>query len=99
MRIATAQLTEDQAAKVAEDAYVFGFPLVLMDVTKAVTTAVRKPQGFRAPINQFAHWLAFPDSTYTDVVNPNVDTLYSLAWLDLAKEPIVMRRQSARSGR
>ena len=30
---ATAQLTEVEAAKIAEGAYVFGFPLVLMDVT------------------------------------------------------------------
>ena len=87
---APAQLTEDQAAKIAEDAYVFGFPLVLMDVTKDVSTAVPKPQGTKAPINQFANVPAFPDATYTDIVSPNVDTLYSLAWLDLAKEPIVM---------
>ena len=87
---APAQLTEDQAAKVAEDAYVFGYPLVLMDVTKKVSTAVPKPEGTKAPINQFAHLRAFPDATYTDVVSPNADTLYSLAWLDVAKEPIVL---------
>ncbi len=87
---APAQLTEDEAAKVAEDAYVFGYPLVLMDVTKAVSTAVPKPEGTKAPINQFAHVRAFPDATYTDIVSPNADTLYSLAWLDLAKEPMVL---------
>ena len=87
---AAATLTEDQAAKVAEDAYIFGYPLVLMDVTKAVSTAVPKPEGTKAPINQFAHVRAFPDATYTDIVSPNADTLYSLAWLDLAKEPMVM---------
>ena len=87
---APAQLTEDQAAKVAEDAYVFGYPLVLMDVTKAVSTAVPKPEGTKAPINQFAHVRAFPDATFTDIVSPNADTLYSLAWLDLAKEPMVL---------
>ena len=87
---APAQLTEDQAAKVAEDAYIFGYPLVLMDVTKAVSTAVPKPEGTKAPINQFAHVRAFPDATYTDIVSPNADTLYSLAWLDLAKEPMVL---------
>ncbi len=85
-----APLTEDQAAKVAEDAYVFGYPLVLMDVTKAVSTAVPQPEGTKAPINQFAHVRAFPDATFTDIVSPNADTLYSLAWLDLAKEPMVL---------
>ena len=87
---APAQLTEDKAVKVAEEAYVFGYPLVLMDVTKAVSTAVPKPEGTKAPINQFAHVRAFPDATYTDIVSPNADTLYSLAWLDLAKEPMVL---------
>jgi hypothetical protein len=87
---APAQLSEDQAAKIAEDAYVFGYPLVLMDVTEKLSTAVPKPEGSQAPINQFAHLRAFPDATYTDIVSPNADTLYSLAWLDVAKEPIVL---------
>lgn len=87
---APASRADDEAAKIAEDAYIFGYPLVLMDVTKAVSTAVPKPEGTKAPINQFAHVRAFPDATYTDIVSPNADTLYSLAWLDLAKEPIVL---------
>jgi hypothetical protein len=87
---ASAQLSEDQAAQVAEDAYVFGYPLVLMDVTEIVSTAVPKPEGSKAPLDQFANLRAFPDATYTDIVSPNADTLYSLAWLDLEKEPIVL---------
>jgi hypothetical protein len=43
-----------------------------------------------APINQFGHIKAFPDATFTDVVSPNADTLYSSAWLDLAREPLVL---------
>jgi hypothetical protein len=61
-----------------------------MDVTKAVSTAVSKPEGTKAPINQFAHVRAFPDATFTDIVSPNADTLYSLAWLEVAKEPVVL---------
>ena len=59
---APAPLTEDQAAKVAEDAYIFGYPLVMMDVTKTISTAVPKPEGTKAPINQFANVRAFPDA-------------------------------------
>jgi hypothetical protein len=85
-----AKLTEDESAKIAEDACVFGYPLVLMDVTKTASTAVPKPKGAKAPVNQFAHLRAFPDATYTGVVSPNADMLYSIAWLDLAKEPMVL---------
>ncbi len=41
-------------------------------------------------MNQFVHVRAFPDASFKDVVRANVDTLYSSAWLDLSKEPIVL---------
>ncbi|HEY5805293.1 MAG TPA: DUF1254 domain-containing protein [Lysobacter sp.] len=73
------------------DAYLFGYPLVLTDVTRAVSSNVADATGpQRAPINQFNHKRAFPDYTFTDVVSPNADTLYSVAWLDLSKEPMVL---------
>ena len=84
------KLTESEAAKLAQEAYVFGYPLVLMDVTKTVSTAVSKPAGLKAPLNQFAHFREMPDVALVDVVSPNVDTLYSIAWLDLAKEPMIL---------
>jgi hypothetical protein len=73
------------------DAYIYGYPLVLMDVTRAKLTNVSDPQGTgAAPINQFGHIKTFPDATFTDVVSPNADTLYSQSWLDLSKEPVVL---------
>jgi len=33
---------------------------------------------------------SFPDPAFKNVVSPNADTLYSLAWLDVSKEPIVL---------
>jgi hypothetical protein len=66
------------------DAYIFGYPLVLMDVTKSWMMA----NGSR--INQFLHQRVFPDSQFTTIVRPNVDTLYSMAWLDLAPKPIIL---------
>jgi hypothetical protein len=75
----------------ARDAYIYGFPLVLMDVSKQVMTHGKPGESdWKAPLNQFAHPRTFPDDTFTDVVTPNVDTLYSSAWLDLSQGPIVL---------
>lgn len=73
-------------------AYEFGFPLVLMDVTREMTTNISAPDSnkIHAPINQMVHASRFPDASFKDVVTPNVDTLYSAAWLDLAKEPMIL---------
>jgi hypothetical protein len=80
----------DEATAIAANAYVYGFPLVLMGVTREVMTAAPSPAGHKAPINQFLHIRSFPDPTFTDVVSPNADTLYSAAWLDLSKEPVIL---------
>jgi hypothetical protein len=45
----------------------------------------------RAPMGQFAHARKYPPITYRDVPGANADTLFSLAWLDLAKEPYVLK--------
>ena len=76
---------------VATDAYLFGYPLVIADVTRQVMTAVAKEgDTMKAPPNQFVHVRAFPDYTFTDVVSPNADTLYSTSWLDLSSEPMIL---------
>ena len=72
-----------EAEAIATLGYIYGYPLVLMDATRATMEAT-------TPANQFDHKRAFPDDTFKDVVRPNVDTLYSSAWLDLARGPIVL---------
>lgn len=74
---------KQEKKQVAQEVYIYAYPLVLMDVSKRVMAA-------KAPVNTFHHMRAFPDHTFTDVVSPNADTLYSSVWLDLAKEPIVL---------
>ncbi len=81
---------EEQAYKASVEAYVYGYPLVLMDVTKRVMTNVPSPIQMAAPVNQFAHVPSFPDPAIKVVVSPNADTLYSVAWLDVSKEPVVL---------
>src|SRR5271168_693250 len=84
------KLAEDETAERAAEAYVYGYPLVLMDASRQVMTAVATPTTTAAPINQFNVSREFPDATFTSVVSPNADTLYSFSWLDLSKEPLVL---------
>ncbi len=71
-------------------AYIYSFPLVLMDVTKEKTTNTEVATYTQAPINQFVHVPAFADANAKDIVLPNVDTLYSQAFLDLSESPVIM---------
>lgn len=83
--------TASAATITAQDAYIYGYPLVLMDVSRAKLTNVPHPIGAGlAPVNQFGDIKTFPDASFTDIVSPNADTLYSSAWLDLAQEPVVL---------
>jgi hypothetical protein len=86
----SAAMTQAAANKAALDAYAYGFPLVLVDVTKEQATNVPKPTTFfPAPINQFSNVPEFPLPDNHAVVAPNADTLYSSGFIDLTKEPIV----------
>jgi hypothetical protein len=75
---------------IATDAYVFGYPLVTMDLTRQVMTNVRYPEGMRAPMGQFARIRTFPTASNHDITVPNTDTLFTLVWLDVGKEPWVL---------
>jgi hypothetical protein len=79
-----------EAARLAGEAYLFGYPLVLMDYSRQVMTAVPAPTHTSAPANQFNVSMEFPDPSFTNVVSPNADTLYSMSWLDLSNGPIVL---------
>src|SRR5262249_4334394 len=83
-------IVAQQARDIALEAYIFGYPLVLVDVTREALTNVAAPGETGAPMNQFCNRRSFPDPTNTAVVSPNADTLYSFAFLDLATEPMVL---------
>ncbi len=61
-----------------------------MDYTRQVLTAVPAPNNNGAPVDQFGNKRAFPNASFTNVVNPNADTLYSSAWVDTENEPIIL---------
>ncbi len=85
-------MPSDAARDIAKDAYVFGYPLVLMDVTRAAAESI-------TPVNTFQHADALPTPQRREVVRPNLDTLYSAAWLDVSAEPIVLQVPAVDPGR
>ena len=86
-----ADIPADEARQIAAEAYVYTYPLVLMDITRLQMTNVEagvKPGG--GPMNTFSHFRSYPDAEFREVVRPNFDTLYSITWLDVSKEPVIV---------
>ncbi|MBI1246743.1 DUF1254 domain-containing protein [bacterium] len=86
------QLPSEEIAQIAQEAYYYAYPLVIMDVTRQVSTNCETPDPshLSAPMNQFANAAQFPDANFTEVVRPNADTLYSTLWFDVTNEPLVI---------
>jgi hypothetical protein len=84
-------VTEQEAHAIGVDAYLYFYPLVSMDVTRRQFTNVEPGKEFgRGPMNTFASMPAYPSAGDKGVVRYNFDTLYSAAWLDMSKEPMVV---------
>jgi hypothetical protein len=81
---------EGQAWLYGLEAYIYGFPLIMMDVTKDVSTAVPTAGEITAPVNQFSVMTQYPDASFRAVVRTGLDTLFAVAWADLAEEPLVL---------
>ncbi len=79
-----------QALPEAIDAYIYGYPLVTMEMTRRIMTNVSSPTGSRAPMGQFVRMRSYPTASYRDVTAPNADTLYTTAWVDVSKEPWIL---------
>ncbi|MEH2491730.1 DUF1254 domain-containing protein [Bradyrhizobium sp. AZCC 2230] len=74
----------------ATDAYIFGYPLVTMEMTRRIITNVAAPAGTRAPMGQIIKLRQYPNASFRDVTAPNADTLYTSAFFDVGKEPWVL---------
>jgi hypothetical protein len=83
-------VSPEEAHAIGVEAYLYFYSLVTMDITRKQLTNVEHAEGISAPMNTFANIPAYPTADMRVVVRPNFDTLYSSAWLDLTKEPMVV---------
>jgi hypothetical protein len=87
---AAERISEEEAHAIAVHAYLYLYSLVTVDLTRKQLTNVERPEGIHAPMNAFASLGEYPTAEMKVVVRPNFDTLYSSAWLDLTKEPMIV---------
>jgi hypothetical protein len=83
-------IKEEVAKLLAMEAYVYGFPLVISDLTRQVVTATPTAGDFAAPINQLARMRAYVPWDWKNVVRVSFNSLWSFACLDLQKEPVIV---------
>jgi hypothetical protein len=84
-------VNEAEAQAIAIDAYIYFYPLVTMDVTRRQFTNIEPGKELgKGPMNMFNNVPEYPPADFKGVVRPNFDTLYSIAYLDMTKEPVIV---------
>src|SRR5580658_6840119 len=82
----------EEIVKDAAAAYLYMYPLVVFGVSYEALTNVEKPtwETLSAPLNQFMSVRHNRPENH-GVILPSTDTLYTLAWVNVAKEPVVFQ--------
>ena len=84
------QMTPDEARELAVEAYIFAYPMIELYRTALNQAVLDDSSTFIAPFNTLHNDTKLLDASFTSVVRPNNDTLYSFIWLDLRDEPMVI---------
>jgi len=93
-------LSEQEAHAIGVDAYLYFYPLVSMDLTRKQSTNIEAGKEFgKGPMNMFTSVPEYPPAHFKVVVRINFDTLFSFAWLDLTKEPMIVSASASSRGR
>ncbi|RKH88348.1 DUF1254 domain-containing protein, partial [Corallococcus praedator] len=80
-----------EAREIARDAFVYAYPMLYNYKTLYLSTQDPLSSGYTGGFQRFRHFARVLTPKDTDVVTPNNDTPYSMAWLDLRREPLVLR--------
>ena len=84
-------LCEQEAHEIGVEAYIYLYPMALMDVSRRnhINYEPGQKQGL-GPMNMFHNMRTYQTVEDRDIVRPNFDTLYSRAWVDLTDGPVIV---------
>ena len=88
--VCTAELTPAETKAIAEEGFIYGLPIVMNYGIMYEYAVDKNSAQFKASFNQFKNEPRVFTYKDTAVVTPNSDTPYSLGWMDLRAEPIVL---------
>ena len=84
---------------IAEEAFIYGLPLVMNYAVMNEFVVDKNSGQYKAPFNTIANEARVFTYKDTAVVTPNSDTPYSMLWLDLRAEPMVISVPAVEKGR
>ena len=94
-----ADVTPAQMAAIAEEAFIYGFPMVMNYGVWYEYFIDKSATAFKAPFNQLYNTARVYTPNDTTVVTPNSDTPYSFLCMDLRAEPFVVCNPDIEKGR
>ncbi|MGL5354322.1 MAG: DUF1254 domain-containing protein, partial [Clostridium sp.] len=84
-------VSNEEVSKIAQEAYIYGLSLVEMERSKnQMTNPQYKGDTEWAKLGEFYHVRNFADPETTRLRAPNIDVLYSGAWVDLKEQPVIV---------
>ncbi len=85
------KISPEEAKQIAEEAYIFAYPMLDNYKMMFAQAIYKQSPAYEAPFNQFKYLSILRGPEYTTIVRPNNDTFYSIVWLDLRAEPIIIQ--------
>src|SRR5215467_9021435 len=97
--MAQEKLGNGEAKQVAEEAYIYGFPMNRAYGTMYAYAIDTKSDQYKAPFNEIHNTARVYTPQDTAIITPNSDTPYSWVWMDLRAEPVVLSVPAVEKGR
>ncbi len=88
-----------ETKQIAEEAYIYGFPMIMNYGTMYEYSIDRSSSQYKAPFNRIYNTARVYTPKDTVVITPNSDTPYSFAGMDLRAEPVVLCVPEVEKGR